>query len=138
MSSVFVSTEKKLLDFPWIFAELRKTYWAENLDPIRLNDAIANSVCFGLYRATANDGRKQIGFARVVTDYATFSSLMDVVIEENHRGRGHGRLLMKSVLEHPAVQPTRNVISSRDAVEFYKKFGYQILTDKVLTLNPCR
>jgi ribosomal protein S18 acetylase RimI-like enzyme len=137
MSSVFVSTEKKLLHFEWIFAQLKQSYWGSNLDPMRLADAIAHSECFGLYMADGT-GRFQIGFARVVTDWSTFSSLMDVIIDPKYRGKGYGTILMKEVLGSEAVAPTRNVISSREAVEFYQKFGYKVLDDKVLTLNPCR
>ncbi len=137
MSTVFVSEYKYLLDFDWVFAQLRNTYWGQNLDPMRLKEAIEKSICFGLYMADA-EGRHQIGFARVVTDFATFSSLMDVIVEEKHRRKGYGTILMKAVLGHRAVTNTMNVISSRHAVEFYRKFGYKVLDDKVMTLSPCR
>lgn len=134
--AVFVSTEQKLMDFAWLCGELGSQHWFRGLDPARFEVAMQNSICFGLYLADAASGRRQIGFARVVTDGATFSSVMDVFVERFYRKLGYGRLLMRTVLEHPSVRNTTNIISSRDAVGFYRKFGYEDVTEKVLFLKP--
>jgi GNAT superfamily N-acetyltransferase len=88
-----------------------------------LTRAVAGSLCFGLYH-----GAEQVGFARVITDRATFAYLCDVYILEAHRGRGLGRWLMELVVAHPALQGLRRfVLVTRDAHRLYERFGFQPL-----------
>ncbi len=86
--------------------------------------AIRNSLCFGVYQ-----GERQIGFARVVTDYATFAFVLDDYIEESHRGRGLGKWLMQSIREHPALQGLRRWMLYTHDQRIYAKVGYKALRD---------
>ena len=120
----FVSTDDKLLDLEWIVERLtRHTYWGAWLTGPQLKRAFENSVCFGLYLVTT-EGRKQVGFARVVSDLSTFSSVMDVFIEETLRHKGLGTLLMEHVVAHPSVRGTICIMSTKDAAQFYERFGF--------------
>ena len=81
--------------------------------------AIENSLCFGVY-----DGETQVGFARMVTDSATFGWMCDVFILPSHRGRGLGKWLVECMMDHPDIKVLRRIIlSTRDAHEFYQKSG---------------
>jgi GNAT superfamily N-acetyltransferase len=83
--------------------------------------SIDNSLCFGMY-----DGDDQVGFARVVTDRATFAHLMDVFIVESHRGRGLGKQLIAAVMEHPGLQDLRIFsLATADAHSLYEQFGFR-------------
>ncbi len=87
------------------------------MDTVR--KSIENSLCFGLY-----DGETQVGFSRLVTDFATFGWLCDVFILPSHRGHGLGKWLIQCIMEYPEVKSLRRIIlSSRDAQEFYTKAG---------------
>jgi GNAT superfamily N-acetyltransferase len=115
-----VSTDKSKLDLGMIQHFLYTTaYWAfgRPMDTVRIS--IENSLCFGLY-----DGATQVGFSRLVTDYATFGWLCDVFVLPSHRGRGLGKWLVHCIMEYSVVKSLRRVIlSSRDAQEFYQKAG---------------
>lgn len=89
-----------------------------------LERAIRHSLCFGVY-----EGERQIGFARVVTDYATFAFVLDDYIEESHRGRGLGKWLMLSIREHPALQGLRRWMLYTHDQRIYAKVGYKALHD---------
>jgi GNAT superfamily N-acetyltransferase len=81
--------------------------------------AIANSLCFGLFR-----GAEQVGFARVVTDYATFGWLCDVFVDEQHRGRGLGKWLIETVVAHPDLASIKRLLlATSDAHELYRRYG---------------
>lgn len=117
----YVSTDKMLLDMPWVIDQLQKSYWGKNLTAATIIRATDASICFGLY---AHETDKQVGFARVVGDGAIFSSLMDVIISAPLRRQGLGKQLLRAVLNHRSVSETLNVLSTRDASTFYAKFGY--------------
>jgi GNAT superfamily N-acetyltransferase len=96
------------------------SYWAKDRTPEQMEKIIANSLCFGLYK-----DEKQVGFARVVTDYATFAYLGDVYILPELQGKGLGTWLMDVVVEHPDLQGFRRwVLATRDAHKLYEKFGF--------------
>jgi GNAT superfamily N-acetyltransferase len=85
--------------------------------------AIDNSLCFGVY-----EGDKQIGFARVVSDFATFAYLGDVFILENYRGQGLSKWLMETIVEHPDLQGLRRwLLATKDAHGLYSQFGFDTL-----------
>jgi GNAT superfamily N-acetyltransferase len=133
LSDVFVSTDPSLLDRDWIVSAIHASYWGERFTEDQLLSAINATLCFGVYMRTGN--KQQLGFARVLTDGITLSSVTDLVIREGHRRSGLGTLLMKSVLAHPRVSQTICVLQSRDAVEFYQKLGFNSVTN-VLTHDP--
>src|SRR4051812_44411043 len=100
--SYCISTDKGKLDIAYIHRFLAGSYWAENIPVGTVVKSIEFSMCFGVYH-----GRQQVGFARVITDYATFGYLADVFIDEQHRGRGLSKWLMKIIMEHPELQGFR-------------------------------
>jgi GNAT superfamily N-acetyltransferase len=102
-----------------------QTYWAAGIPQGVMDKAIDHSLCFGLYRGTA-----QIGFARVVTDHSTFGYLCDVFVDEAHRGTGLGKWLVSCVLAHPDLQGLRRLsLMTRDAHDLYTRFGFRPMAD---------
>jgi N-acetylglutamate synthase-like GNAT family acetyltransferase len=115
-----LSTDPARLDLDAIYAFLSQTYWAKNRPREVLERAIQNSFCFGVYQGT-----KQIGFARTITDRATFGYLADVYILEPYRRRGLGRWLVQNILDHPELKNLRRwVLITRDMHELYRQCGF--------------
>ncbi len=119
-----VSTDRSLLDIDAIHRFLvEASYWARERTLEQTKTAIENSICFGLY----SDGRL-IGFARVVTDRATFAYIGDVFVIDEFRGRGLSKWLMEVIISHPELQGLRRwVLATRDAHSLYEKFGFHEL-----------
>ncbi|MBI4675716.1 MAG: GNAT family N-acetyltransferase [Chloroflexi bacterium] len=114
------STDKTRLDLEAIVAFLARAYWAQGRTREVIARSIQNSICFGLY-----DGDKQIGFARVISDRATFAYLCDVYIADECRGRGLGKWLMEVVMAHPELQGLRRwTLATRAAHGLYRQFGW--------------
>lgn len=120
-----ISTDKTLLDFDVIFGYLDgQSYWAKGIQPERLQRAIVNSMCFGIYKHKA-----QVGFARVVTDQATFAYLCDVFVLPGHQGVGLSKWMMQTILAHPDLQGLRRwSLATQDAHSLYKQFGFTELS----------
>lgn len=118
---VLISTDNVLLDRALIHEFLSgHSYWARGISVEVVHRSIEHSLCFGIYQA----GR-QAGFARVVTDYATFAWLADVFIVETWRGRGLGRKLVAAVLAHPQLQGLRRfMLATADAHGLYQRLGF--------------
>jgi GNAT superfamily N-acetyltransferase len=115
-----VSTDPERLDVDAIHAYLTRSYWSEGIPRSIVERSIRGSLCFGLYKAHA-----QIGFARVITDRATFAYLCDVYVLEEERGRGLAKWLMESLIEHPELaQLRRFVLATRDAHGLYARYGF--------------
>ncbi len=119
-----ISTNKKKLDIKLIHEFLSKeSYWAKGRDIEVVKRSIENSLCFGVY-----DDEKQIGFARVVTDFAIFAWLLDVFILENYRGKGYGKMLMKAIMSHDKLQNLQRWgLGTDDAHGLYEQFGFKPL-----------
>lgn len=118
-----ISTDKKLLQPQVIHQFLSNSYWAKDIPVEIVLRSIENSLCFGLYHH-----KKQIGFARVVSDYATFAYLADVFVLEEHRGRGLAKSLMQEVFGHSQLQGLRRFcLGTRDAHKLYEQFGFYII-----------
>ena len=115
-----ISTDRARLDLAAIHEFLsQRSYWAQGRPLEVMRTAIEHSLCFGVY-----DGTRQVGFARVVTDYATFAWLCDVFILESHRGQGLGKWMIETVAAHPDLQGKRLLIlATRDAHELYRRYG---------------
>lgn len=124
--TVQISTEKDQLDVDMLHEFLcNKSTWARQIDRRTVETAIANSICFGAYEAESG---RQVGFARVITDCATFANLVDVFVLESHRGKGISRQLMDAVMEHPALQGLRRfTLVTSTAAGLYEKFGFTAL-----------
>ncbi len=120
MNYILVSTDKSKLDLAVIHGFLSQSYWAEGVPLEVIKKSIAHSLCFGVY-----DGDQQIGFARVISDFATFAYLADVFILESYRGRGLAKLLMREIMSHPELQGLRRfTLATKDAHDLYKQFGF--------------
>ncbi|MGF6273539.1 N-acetylglutamate synthase-like GNAT family acetyltransferase [Massilia sp. UYP11] len=120
-SSFQVSTDQSRLDIPMIYRFLsEQSTWAVGISRPIVERAIENSLCFGGYL----DGR-QIAFARVITDYATFANLVDVFVVPEYRGNGYGKQLIGVVLRHPSLQKLRRfILSTTDSHDLYARFGF--------------
>ena len=115
-----MSDDPARLDIASIHEFLTNSYWARGMSESLLRRAIANSIPFGVYA----DGA-QVGFARVITDCATYAYLSDVFILESHRGRGLSKFLMEVILSHPDLQGLRRfALFTRDAAGLYRQFGF--------------
>ena len=118
-----ISTDRSLLDLRVIHDYLKESYWAAGVPEDVVRRSIENSLCFGVYR-----DEEQAGFARVVTDRATFAYLADVFVLEGHRGRGLGKWLVEVILAHPDLQGLRRwMLATRDAHELYRRYGFDEL-----------
>ncbi len=123
LNDVQISTDKSLLDIEVIFNFLSTSYWAKGRSLQVIKKSIQNSLCFGVYL-----GKKQVGFARVVTDYATFAYIADVFILEDHRGKGFSKKLMEIIIGYPELKNIRRwMLATKDAHNLYNKFGFQLL-----------
>lgn len=110
---------EKVLDF------MSRSYWANNRAPELTIKAINNSLCFSLFYKGL-----QIGFARVITDYATHVYLCDVFIDENFRGAGIGQWFIKEMIDYPELKGLRRwFLLTKDAQTFYQKIGFKFLDD---------
>jgi GNAT superfamily N-acetyltransferase len=135
MPSYEISTDKSRLDLDAIHAFLAHAYWSQGVPREVVERAIANSICFGVFSDDA-----QVGFARVVTDKATFAYLADVYVLPEHRSHGLARRIMEDVTTHPDLQGMRRMLlATRDAHGLYAKFGFRPLAapDRFMELhNP--
>lgn len=120
-----VDTDRRRLDAETIWNYLTRSYWAEGVTRSIVEASFRESLNFGLYRGT-----EQIGFARVVTDRATFAWLCDVFVLDAYQGGGLGKLLLRSVMAHPDLQDLRRwMLATRDAHGLYSGAGFTTLSD---------
>ena len=117
-----ITSDRSRLDIDAIFDYLStEAYWSAGRSRETIEHSIANSLCFGVFQ-----GDQQVGFGRVVTDYATFAYLCDIYVLEEHRGRGLGLWLIESIIA--ALPPaTRCILRTRDAHELYRRFGFETI-----------
>ena len=122
MKGFYTSTDKSKLDIDMIEDFLsRRSYWAKGRTRAKIVTSIGNSMCFGVY----DENDRQVGFARVLSDYAVFAWIMDVFILEDFRGRGLGKLLMRAITDHPDLQGLeRWGLGTKDAHGLYEQFGF--------------
>jgi GNAT superfamily N-acetyltransferase len=115
-----ISDDPAQIDYQAIHRWLSGSYWAEGRSREKIEASCQKSLCFCMFYQ-----ERQIGFARVVTDYAVFAWICDVVIDPGFRGRGLGKWLMEKVLEHPVLQNTAGqLLATRDAHGLYEKYGF--------------
>jgi N-acetylglutamate synthase-like GNAT family acetyltransferase len=118
-----ITTDTRRLDVAAIHAFLSRSYWSAGIPLALVRRAIDHSLCFGLFHRD-----EQVGFARVVSDRASFAYLADVYVLEAHRGRGLSKWLMEVVRAHPDLQGLRRfLLATRDAHELYRQFGFKEL-----------
>lgn len=120
---VTVSNDKNKLNVLFIQQFLKDTYWAKGRTMTEVQITIDNSFCFGIYL-----NEKQIGFARVITDYVVFAYVMDVFIVEEHRGKGYSSILINSMITEPKLKEVKIWrLATLDAHFLYQKFGFKAL-----------
>ena len=121
----YISTEKEKMDIDLIHSFLTRSYWAEGISKEIIRRSIEGALCFGVF-----ENEKQVGFARMITDRATFAYLADVFIIEEYRGLGLSKWLMEVIMSYPDLQGLRRLmLATRDAHELYKKFGFTPLNN---------
>ena len=115
-----VTCDPAKLDRGLIAGFLRSSYWAQGIPPETVERSLESSLCFALL-----DGDRQVGFARVISDYATIAYLADVFVVPEYRGRGLAKWLMECVVGHPNLQGLRRwMLGTRDAHGLYEQFGF--------------
>lgn len=119
---IIIDSDKDLLKVDQVHQLLANTYWAKGIPKEIVARSIENSICFGIYQ-----NNQQFGFARVVTDKATFAWICDVIIDEKHRGQGLSKELMRNILQHPGLQSLRRIcLATKDAHGLYTQFNFKI------------
>lgn len=116
-----ISTDLARLDIAMIYRFLsEESTWAVGIGRDVVERAIDNSLCFGAYLES-----EQVGFARVITDYATFANLVDVFVLPDYRARGYSKQLLQAVVDHPSLQGLRRfTLATSDAHGLYRRFGF--------------
>lgn len=134
IDKILYSDKKELLQLDVIHHYLSKeSYWAQGIPQQIVKDSIKGSVCFAAY-----DNGKQIAYARVITDNATFGYLADVFVLEPYRGKGISKQLMKFIMDYPACKKFRRfMLATKDAHALYEKFGFKPLAfpDRIMELK---
>ena len=128
-----ITTDKSKIDATYVHRFLSHSYWAKNIPMETVQKSIEGSLCFSVFYLN-----QQIGFARVITDEATFAYLADVFIDENFRGRGLSKWLMEIIVSYPSLQGLRRfLLATRDAHDLYKQFGFESLknTDRWMEIH---
>ena len=108
------------IDLDAVFALLQTAYWSKGRARSLIEKSIQHSICFSLYHL-----EKQVGFARAVTDRATFTWICDVIIHPDHRGQGLGKWMLQCLLSHPDLQTLSHHLRTEDAHGLYEQFGFQ-------------
>lgn len=120
-----ITTDKTKLDIGFIHHFLSRSYWAEGISKEIVSKSVDGSLCFGVF-----DGDQQVGFARMITDCATFAYLADVFIDDAHRGKGLSKWLMQVIIQYPGLQGLRRILlATRDAHGLYKQSGFTPLNN---------
>lgn len=117
-----ISTDPARLDLIWVHDYLTSdAYWAQGISYSVFEKSTENALCFGVYHQS-----RQVGFGRVISDFATFAYLADVFISEKHRGQGLGKWLVKCILGYPELQGLRRwMLLTSDAHELYERYGFR-------------
>jgi GNAT superfamily N-acetyltransferase len=135
----FISTDKSKIDIALVHHYLcNESYWAKNIPVNILQKSIDGAFCFGVYKKENETAFTQAGFARVITDKATFAYLADVFIIEKYRGIGLSKWLMEEILGHPELQGLRGwMLGTKDAHGLYEQFGFKRLenSERIMRLS---
>ena len=123
---------REKMDLQDIIRLLKSTYWADRRSEEQIGRSVLNSSCYGVY---LEEEEKLVGFARVISDYATTYYLCDVVIDQDYRSRGLGTALVSYIESLPLYRGLRGVLITRDAHSLYRKLGYEVLDGRVMVKN---
>ena len=133
-NNYLISTDKNKIDIDYVHGFLSKSYWSPGVPTRIVKRAMKGSLCFGVYN---ND--KQVGYARMVADKATFAYMADVFIDEKHRGKGLAKWLVESILAHPQLQGLRRILlATKDAHKLYEQCGFTSINnpERYMVYNP--
>ena len=126
-----ISTDRNKLDIDVIHGYLTGSYWAKEIPKNIVAKCIKNSLCFGIYY-----GENQVGFARVISDFARIAYLADVFVLESHQGKGLSKWLIEKICLHPELQGlSRFMLGTRDAHGLYEKFGFRALSNPEMMME---
>lgn len=112
---------------------LKMTYWADSRPVEKIDKSMENSKCVGLY---VDGVERLVGFARVISDYATTYYLCDVIIDEDYQHKGLGKALVSYVVSIPDYKGLRGLLVTKDAHKLYEKYGYEIINDRAMMRSP--
>jgi len=125
-----ISCDNNDIDTEKVYSFISDSYWAKGLPRPVFDKAINNSLCFSVIQASGTNVGVQVGFARMITDRATFAYLADVYIDESVRGQGLSKALMQSIMAHEELQGLRRImLATKDAHGLYEQFGFVKLID---------
>ena len=125
--SIVDGTEK--LDLSEVMSLLKQTYWADRRSEDQVRKSMENSRCYGVYLDVE---QKLVGFARVISDFATTYYLCDVIIDQGYQHQGLGRALVSYIENLPEYAGLRGILITRDAHSLYEKFGYETLNGRAM------
>ena len=117
---ITITTDKTKLDREWITQRLQSTHWASKRTDEAIHKSIETSLCFGVFQ-----GSTQVGFGRVISDYATTAYLCDMIVEPDLRGQGIGQQLVERILTHPDLIGLKWILRTRNAASLYQRFGFE-------------
>ena len=122
-----VSTDQNRIDLGLVHSELTRSYWSEGIPFHIVKKSIQNSLCFGLYQISTG---RQVGFARVVSDFSTFAYLGDVFVVSEFKGLGLSKFMMNCIVTHPELQGLRRFcLGTRDAHGLYEKYEFEVIKE---------
>ena len=127
--SYTIDDDKASLNIEAVFGLLKTSHWANGRSIETIQHTIEHSLCFSLFC-----GGQQIGFVRVLTDYSTYAVILDMIIDEHHRGKGLGAWLMNIVTNHSMIRHTRQILWTSTAECFYRQCGFVQLEDKPIVM----
>lgn len=116
-----LSFDSSEIDLPTLFGWLREAYWSQNRSGETIECSIDNSLCLSAW-----DGDTMVGFARVVTDYATFAWLCDVIVAPDRRGQAIGKTMVQALMDREDLKTVRWMLGTRDAHSLYEQYGFQL------------
>ncbi|MNI41633.1 Acetyltransferase (GNAT) family protein [compost metagenome] len=122
-----ISTDKSLLNYETIYKFLASSYWANNRPREIINKSIETSFCFGVYHT-----KRQIGFARIITDWATTYWIGDVMIDEEYRGKGIGKKLIETIISYEDLKNLNGILGTADAHGLYEQYGFVKNADRFM------
>lgn len=126
-----ISTDKALLNHETIHTLIGATYWANSRPRERTNRAIETSLCYGVYH-----GDRQIGFARIITDWATAYWLCDVIIDDEYQGKGIGKKLIETITTSDDLKDLSGFLGTADAHGLYEQYGFERNADRFMVRRP--
>jgi ribosomal protein S18 acetylase RimI-like enzyme len=122
METYYVKIGKENMHLSAVESLLGQTYWADERSIKTIEKSMENSICYGVFLCE-ND--QQVGFARVITDYATSYYICDVIVDANYRGMGIGKKIIETILSDEEISCLRGILATRDAHELYRRYGFE-------------